>query len=146
MVRRSFFVLAAALPSLAAAPPSAAAGTLTIEVANVRVARGRVHVDVCPEGKFLKDGCPFSASAVARQGVTTVVVPDLPAGRYAVQAFLDENGNNRVDMGFFGKIPKEGVGFSNDPKLTFAPPKFADAAFAHPGAEQLIHLKLRYYL
>ena len=38
------------------------------------------------------------------------------AGRYAVQAFLDENGNGEVDRALFG-IPKEGVGFSNDAKI-----------------------------
>ena len=142
---RRFLPLAALLVT-AAAPP--AARDLPVDVSNVRVAKGRVHVDVCTEATFVstKLSCPFAASAVARAGTTTVVVTGLPPGRYAVQAFLDENSNNKVDMALFGKVPKEGVGFSNDPKIGFGPPKFADAAFAHQGADQHIKLTLHYYL
>ncbi len=142
---RRFLPLAALL--VTAAAPSPTHG-LTVDVSNVRVAKGRVRVDVCTEASFVstKLSCPFSGSAVARAGVTTVVVPDLPPGHYAVQAFLDENSNNKVDMALFGKVPKEGVGFSNDPKIGFGPPKFADAAFVHGGADQHIKLTLRYYL
>ncbi len=118
---------------------------LTIDVGNVRVAKGRVHVDVCPESKFLKEDCPYSAEAPATKGVTRVIVRSLPAGRYAVQAFLDENSNGKVDRALFG-IPKEGVGFSNDAKIGLGPPKFAEAAFHYDGGAQAIHFSLRYFL
>jgi len=129
-------------PLIGAAP--AGHGTLGIDVGNVRVARGVVHVDVCPEAKFLKDDCPWSGDAPARVGITRVTVTGLPPGRYAAQAFLDENSNGKVDRALFG-IPKEGVGFSNDAKITLGPPKFADAAFAFDGA-RLIRLNLRYFM
>src|SRR3954471_8775024 len=119
-------------------------GVLTIDVGNVRIAKGVVHVDVCPEAKFLKDDCPWSANARAKVGETRVMVANLPAGRYAVQAFLDENSNGEVDRGWFG-IPKEGVGFSNDAKIRFSPPKFADAVFAFDGNARTIRFNLRYF-
>ncbi|WP_255326480.1 DUF2141 domain-containing protein [Sphingobium sp. EM0848] len=128
---------------LAAGAPGT--GALIIDVGNIRVGKGRVHVDICPESRFLKDDCPYSADAPAKVGVTRVIVPSLPAGRYAVQAFLDENGNGKVDRALFG-IPKEGVGFSNDAKIGFGPPKFAEAAFSHDGGGQTIHFNLRYFL
>ena len=128
----------AALLAVAAAPSHA--GTLTIQVENVRASRGRVHVDVCPEGKFLHDGCPFTASAVARKGETIVVVPNLPAGRYAVQAYLDENSNDRMDFNIF-HLPKEQFGFSRDFRGMRAP-KFEEAAFSATGAAQSITLHL----
>lgn len=129
---------------LAAAAP-APRSTLTVEVANVRAARGTVKVDVCPEAEFLKDGCSWSGSAPARLGVTRVTVPNLPAGRYAVQVFLDENNNGEVDRGLFG-IPKEGVGFSNDARIALGPPKFSDAVFTvGGGGSQAIRLSLRYF-
>lgn len=130
------------LLALAAAPPG---GTLTIAVDNVRNAAGRVHVDICPEAQFLKEDCPVSAEAVARPGETFVTVRGLPPGRYAVQAFHDENGNGHVDRGLLG-IPKEGIGFSNDAPIRLGPPKFAAAAFDHGSAPQLIRLKLKYFI
>jgi len=139
---RSLFAALLALPLLSAAAPGG--GTLTVNVDNVRVARGRVHVDVCPEATFLKDDCPWSGNAPARVGLTPVQVHGLPAGRYAVQAFLDENSNGDVDRGLFG-IPREGVGFSNDAKIRLGPPKFAEAVFAFNGTAQAIHLNLRYF-
>jgi hypothetical protein len=67
------------------------------------------------------------------------------AGPYAAQAFLDENNNKEVDRALFG-IPKEGVGFSNDAKIGFGPPKFADAVFTFNGPSQAIRFNLRYFL
>jgi uncharacterized protein (DUF2141 family) len=139
--------LVLALPALlflpgAVAPPH---GVLTIDVGNVRIAKGNVHVDVCPEAQFLKDNCPWAANAQARLGDTRVTVANLPAGRYAVQAFLDENGNGEVDRALFG-IPKEGVGFSNDAKIRLGPPKFAEAVFAFDGNARTIRLNLRYFM
>ena len=132
------------LPLLMAAGAETPRGVLTIDVGNVRIAKGVVHVDVCPEAKFLQDDCPWSGNARARVGETRVTVANLPAGRYAVQAFLDENSNGKVDRGWFG-IPKEGVGFSNDAKIRFSPPKFAEAMFAFDGNARTIRLNLRYF-
>jgi uncharacterized protein (DUF2141 family) len=141
---RSLYAVFLALPLVSAAP-TPPPGTLIINVDNVRTANGTVHVDVCPEAKFLNDGCPWKGNAKARVGLTSVIVTGLKPGRYAVQAFLDENGNGEVDRGIFG-MPKEGVGFSNDAKIRFGPPKFAEAAFGYDGAGQAIHLNLRYFL
>ncbi len=118
-------------------------GTLQIEVGNVRAATGAVHVEVCTESLFLKD-CPLTSDAPARIGATIVTVRDLPPGRYAVQAFYDQNGNKKVDRALFG-IPKEGVGFSNDARIGLGPPKWADALFDYDGRPQTIRLKLRYF-
>lgn len=126
-------------PVTTAATPAA---PLVVEVANVRNARGRVRIDVCPQAKFLDDGCPWHASVPAHAGTTTLVIPDLPPGEYAIQAFHDANGNDEMDRGLFG-IPKEGFGFSRDAKIVFSPPKWKDAMFRHgvePG-RQVLHLR-----
>ena len=134
-------VVAASLIGAAAAPT----GVLQVQVGNVRNAKGRVHVAICPQASFLKDSCPYELSAPAQTGVTIITAHGIPAGRYAVQSFHDENGNGEVDRGLFG-MPKEGVGFSNDAKIVFGPPKFADAAFAFDGNAKTIQLKMRYFL
>jgi len=136
-------LILAALVCVGAAPPTD--GTLVVHVTNVRNAKGEVHIDICPENAFLKDNCPYAASAPAHPGVTTVIAHGIPAGRYAVQAFHDENVNHKVDRALFG-IPKEGIGFSNDAPVRFSPPKWADAVFAFNGTEQAIQLKTKYFL
>lgn len=141
-VRRLGCVVALAL--LAGGTPVPAA-TLTVLVGNVRNDRGRVHVDLCTEATFLKQGCPYSADAPARSGVVRVTVRDVPPGRYAAQVFHDENGNGKVDRVLFG-LPREGVGFSNDALKHLSPPKWADAVFAVTGPEQTIRLRMRYFL
>jgi uncharacterized protein (DUF2141 family) len=117
-------------------------GAIEIAVDSVRSARGRVHVDICTRASFLKD-CPYSGEAPARNGTTIVVVPNVPPGRYAAQAFHDKNGNGKVDRGLFG-IPKEGVGFSNN-ALKMSEPKFDVAAFDHDNHDQKIAFQLKYF-
>jgi uncharacterized protein (DUF2141 family) len=58
----------------------------------------------------------------------TVVITDLPPGKYAVAAYVDNNKNGRQDKNFLG-MPKEIYGFSNDVRGLFGPPDFAAAAF-----------------
>ena len=132
---------AIALAAAADPPPS---GTVTVEIGNVRSAKGRVHVDLCPEARFLDDGCAYSGTAPAHPGTTIVIVRGVPPGRYAAQAFHDENGNGKVDRALFG-IPKEGFGFSNDAPIRLKPPRFADAAFDLDGRPRTIAFRMRYY-
>lgn len=138
------FRFAAALLALSVAIP-AAAGTVTVEVDNVRNAKGHVHVDLCPADRFLKDDCQWAGDAPARPGRVTVAVTGVPAGRYAAQVFHDENDNHKVDRNLLG-IPREGIGFSNDAPIRLGPPKFADAAFDTDGGDRSIRLNMRYLL
>lgn len=73
-------------------------------------------------GRAIKNGVlPVSSSQSSVQ-----IQIDLPDGRYAVSAFLDENGNGKLDKGMFG-IPKERFGFSNNPTITTGAPSFQEA-------------------
>jgi uncharacterized protein (DUF2141 family) len=122
-----------------------AAGSITFEISNVRNARGHVLVAVCPQGKFLKEDCAYNGTASARAGTVTVVVPNVPAGDYAAQAFHDENNNETVDQNFIG-MPKEGVGFSRDARMSFGPPKWSSAHFIHQGAPSVMRIRMVYML
>ena len=107
------------------------AADLSIEVRGVRSADGRVYVAV--HGPESKDTFPSGDDIVsglrepARIGTLHFVVNDLPAGRYAVNAFHDENDNGELDTNLVG-IPSEGYGFANDPSTTFGPADFEEAA------------------
>jgi uncharacterized protein (DUF2141 family) len=83
---------------------------------------------------FLHGGHPFS-------GDKTTVELQLPAGRYAVAAIHDENSNHKLDRNMIG-WPKEGFGFSNNPKVGLSAPSFDTAAIqvGCPVTETAIHL------
>lgn len=130
---------------LLAAALAQATGSITFEIGNVRNARGNVLVAVCPRDKFLKEDCAYNGTTRARAGTVTVVVPNVPPGDYAAQAFHDENANENVDQNFIG-IPKEGVGFSRDARINFGPPKWSSAHFIHQGAPSVMRVRLRYML
>ena len=145
---RAWFASRAAIPAVALAAlmiQAARAASVEIAVANVHRATGHVRVALCTTTTFLKPNCPYSASAPARAGETTVVVSGVAPGEYAAQAFDDDTDAGKVHRNFFG-IPREGIGFSNDPPMHLGGPKYKDAAFAVGDSGAQIRFKLRYLL
>ena len=66
---------------------------------------------------------------------------NLPAGKVAVMAMHDENGNGKLDSNFMG-MPTEGYGFSNNPKV-MRKAHFDEAAVELGDTPTTITLKLR---
>jgi uncharacterized protein (DUF2141 family) len=56
------------------------------------------------------------------------VFENVAPGTYAISVFHDENSNGEVDTNFVG-MPKEPLGFSNNPKMGLGPPSFDEAKF-----------------
>lgn len=83
---------------------------------------------------FFHTGHPFT-------GDKTTIELQLPAGRYAIAVLHDENSNHKLDRNLFG-WPKEGFGFSNNPKVGLSAPSFNTAAMQIncPVTETTIHL------
>lgn len=79
----------------------------------------------------------------SRDGRLTVTIPDLPQGDYAFAIFHDEDGDGVFKFGTFG-IPKEGIAFSNDPKIYFGPPSFEKAKVSVGSIEHL-DIKMKYF-
>jgi uncharacterized protein (DUF2141 family) len=123
---------------------SAQAAQVTVTVSGVRDAQGTVRVAICPQAEFLKPDCPYVASALARAGSVAVTFKDVPPGIYAAQAFHDANNNGVLDRTLLG-MPAEGMGFSNNARMLFGPPKFPDAAFTVGTGDIAITLDLKYY-
>ncbi|GIL39362.1 DUF2141 domain-containing protein [Roseiterribacter gracilis] len=120
---------------------TASAADLVVDVTNVRSSRGHVRLSVCDEAHFGGEGCAYDGVADAREGVTRVIVHGVPAGRWAVQAFHDENDNEAFDQNFLG-LPQEGFGFSNNPPLR-GKPHYADSAIDVREPTTEISLRLR---
>lgn len=123
----------------------ASGGELDVTVAGIRDDRGQILVAVCTADSFLGPDCPYTARAPAAPGEVSVVVPDVPAGTYAVQAFHDQDEDGRIDRDLFGR-PRDGMGFSNDAPMRFGPPRFEDAAISiGRGGRHAIRFTMRYF-
>lgn len=88
--------------------------------------------------KAVRHGFTF---ADGTQSTIEIDAGPLPAGRYAVAAYLDENGNHKLDHGFLG-IPKEPVGASNNPRGRLGPPHFGECAFSLGAQDETIQIWL----
>ena len=142
--------LALALGGFAAAAPSGAAetqgATVNVTVADLRNSKGVVRACLTDDARDFPD-CKNDAHArrvVVGAGKTvTLRFENVPAGRYAIALFHDENNNNKPDRALM-MMPKEGYGFSRDAKVVMGPPKFAAAVFA-VGAEPVnLAIRMRY--
>ncbi|MBL8968769.1 MAG: DUF2141 domain-containing protein [Spirochaetaceae bacterium] len=86
--------------------------TVTIELANIREASGKVYVAVYDSAAAYKEDRPFRSYILEATGPILRIGDGLPAGEYVVSAFQDLNGNGKLDLNFLG-IPKEPIGLSN---------------------------------
>lgn len=122
----------------------AGAGDLTVAVTGIRGGESQIRLMLFDreEGFRKEDRARQKLALPARAGTVNAVFSGLPAGRYAVVVYHDENGNGKLDLRL-GMFPKEGYGLSNNPKL-FGPPKFNDAAFEMPEMDSRIDIRLDY--
>ena len=72
-------------------------------------------------------GYTGAAPEADENGVTYTFI-DIPAGKYALAVWHDEDKDKALDKNMLG-IPRESYGFSNNKFGTFGPPDFKDAAF-----------------
>jgi uncharacterized protein (DUF2141 family) len=118
----------------------ASAANLEPTVSGLRSDAGRVKIMLFDRA----DGFPKEDKARAVLTLpatpTTVVghFRDLPAGRYAVVVYHDENNDGKLNLRF-GMFPEEGYGLSNNPEV-FGPPHFEDSAFVVP--EEGAHIEI----
>lgn len=142
ILQRAIRVLPAGGFSLFLLAGLAQAGDLTVVVSGVTKAEGQVMVALFndptgfPRGKVLN-----GQMTPAKPGQVEVVFKDLAPGSYAVSAYQDLNGNQRLDANMVG-MPTEPFGFSRDAKGQFGPPKFDDAVVKVGAEAQRIQFKL----
>ncbi len=108
----------------AAAPAAACDLDITVRGAKDGTIYAQVFGDAAT---FTKAIGGLVAFTLAPHGTTEIAIKSLPAGRYAVAAFEDRNGNGKLDKSLLG-IPQEPYGFSRDATGTLGPPGFDQAA------------------
>ena len=78
----------------------------------------------------------------AQGGGDQLRLRDVPPGRYAVQLFQDIDGDGALALSPRG-IPREPVGFSNNPSLLRGKPQPWQCLFEHGDGDTSIRVKLR---
>ncbi len=126
-----------------------ATSTLRVRIGGARNAKGKIVVLLFRDANgFTSDGSKAARAQnvpIDRRTLSAeAVFEGLPQGTYAVTLFHDENGNGRLDTNFL-RIPKEGYGFSNNPKKRAGPPPFEQAKFPVEQPECSIEVKLIYW-
>lgn len=102
---------------------------LTVDVFGAKPNKGEVILSLfTSEENYLKDPELTLTEALDSKGNATFTLPKLPSGTYSLSAVYDEDGNGKLNTGLMG-IPKEFVGFSNNVKGLFGPPKFDKTSF-----------------
>jgi uncharacterized protein (DUF2141 family)/dienelactone hydrolase len=119
--------------ALAAEPPN-----LNIEFSGVRAASGSVRLTLCGDAKaHFPGGCrTYAGEQKASADKTTVQVAGVAPGRYALQAYHDENDDGRA------QIPPEGYAFGNDAPY---PPSFERASIEVTGGAQTVRVRMNYF-
>lgn len=131
--------------ALAFLPGAVPVTTLDIDVVNLRSERGLIRICLTADPQNFP-GCIDDSRAVTRSvpaDTPTIRIEGLARGDYALSVIHDENRNSKLDT--FAGIPREGFGFSRNPRIGFGPPRFAAAEFtiSGPSREQV---RMRYLL
>lgn len=136
-VRSGVLALALSVSALATA------GTLEIEITDIRSTEGQLMVAVHASAEGWDGKAPpVAAQLHAPTGDSAVLsFEGLAPGSYAVQVMHDQNGNGELDSNFMG-MPIEGYGFSNNPEV-MRKATFEEARIELVEAGTRIQLRLR---
>lgn len=134
-----------ALACLAFASFGAAAADLTVRMSGFVNDEGRVQCGLFnqAEGWRVESRAwkVLTEPIHARRAVCAF--GDIPPGRYAVAVFHAPKGEQQVSYGLFGK-PLQGVGFSNNPSITWGPPSFESALITVGQNPSVLDVEIKY--
>ncbi|WAL58226.1 DUF2141 domain-containing protein [Thermocoleostomius sinensis] len=123
-------------------------GTLTLEVVGLRNQTGLINIAVFRGA----DGFPGDPGKAVRSGsfaITTLPLmiqfSELPIGSYAISAHHDENMDATLNCNALG-IPKEGIGFSGNPKIWRGAPSFQRSLFEFTPSNTFVSITMKYLL
>ncbi|MCF8706780.1 DUF2141 domain-containing protein [Rhizorhapis sp. SPR117] len=120
---------------------------LEVSIGGLRSDKGVLQLCLTRDSAFFPDCRKDPARrhlTVAASHPDGIVFPALPEDVYALSVLHDENANDRLDT-FLG-IPKEGIGFSRNPRLHFGPPRFSAVELDSADGARLSQIKMKYFL
>jgi uncharacterized protein (DUF2141 family) len=117
---------------------------LIVTVTGLKPLKGDLYISLHlrPQYFQIADSALMKTKIKVTAEMETVIFDKVPAGRYALAVYHDENQNGILDANEIG-IPREGYGFSNNPKIP-GRPKFEQAAFELTRSDTLV-IKMIYH-
>lgn len=131
VLRRAFVTtLSLVLATTSLGASAASALFLTVNVTDLQNDKGEVRCGLFAgaEGWRDENQAIRTATAPIQGKVARCDFGDVLPGHYAIALFHAPDGETKVSYGLLGK-PKQGVGFSNNPSITFGPPSYDKASF-----------------
>ncbi len=128
------------------APLDESGPTLAIDITGLRSTKGLILICLTANSArfpYCAEGKDTRLMRVVANKAGPIAVKGLAPGHYAVSLVHDENGNGRLDKAVM--IPREGFGFSRNPKITFGPPKFAAAEVEFGNADLNVPVTMKYF-
>jgi uncharacterized protein (DUF2141 family) len=122
----------------------------TLEIDNIRSTAGFIAVNIFNEqeqGAFPEHGDQALQTyyvPIISKGSQKIELKALPPGRYAVTVMHDEDGDGLLKKGPLG-IPREGFGFSKNPRVYFGAPTF-DKVVTKIQDDTLVKIDMKYLL
>lgn len=149
LVAASALALGASASASETSAPVAPAVSASIDLAitGLRSEKGNVLVCLSTDPEYFPD-CAKDAKArkmkvsAARAG--NIQIDGVKPGTYAVALIHDENANGKMDMRLF--LPREGFGFSRNPKIRMGPPKFESSQFTVGDKDAHYAVRMNYIL
>ncbi|VWX57945.1 DUF2141 domain-containing protein [Sphingorhabdus sp. 109] len=130
-----------------AGPVPGISASIDLAITGLRSDKGNVLVCLSANPKFFPDcskdkqARKLKISAVKAQ---TIQIADVKPGTYAVALVHDENANGKMDLRLF--LPREGFGFSRNPRIGMGPPKFKSAQFTIGSDDAHYAVQMKYIL
>ena len=119
---------------------------LTLVINELRNQKGEVCIALFES----KDGFPDDdTKAICDRCIAITELPmsvtfDVPYGSYSASILHDENKDGELNTNLVG-IPKEGIGFSNDPMIIKGTPSFKTARFEFSEALATTEVTMKYF-
>lgn len=118
---------------------------LNLSAEQVNKSAGQIVLTLYPDdpARFLKpNGSLYLVKVPAKAGVTQACLFVPGPGVYGLALYHDANGNEKIDRNALG-IPKEGFGFSNNPRILFSAPKLKSVRLVinSPGGSTRIRMR-----
>jgi len=121
-------------------------GQLILDISGLRNSDGEIFLSLY-SGKNGFPNDPDVAVVNRHQDIVDqkclIEIDNLPYGEYAVSLLHDENRDGKMDSSMLG-IPKEGFGFSGNPKTKMGPPDYDDVRFLLLVPEKRLEIVVQY--
>lgn len=121
---------------------------LSINIDGIKNLRGQVCFSIFSSSRGFptdKKNATKSGCVKAINKTVTAKFAYLKPGSYAVAVIHDTNGDGTLNSNVLG-IPKEGIGFSRNPRIITGPPNFGESAIIVVGPNTDIYIQLQYFL